>query len=113
MPAAGAVFAHPLDGDYWRPSQVSAVVKRAADALGVTAGLHSRRHGAITALRKKGVPIEAVSAFAGHTDTKMTQVQYGWIDAEMQQQQVLAIETGMAGGSRVLPAPAVPELRRR
>jgi hypothetical protein len=53
------------------------------------------------------VPIEAVSAFAGHSDTKMTQVQYGWIDAEMHQQQVLAIESGMAG-PKALPAPGLP-----
>ena len=37
----------------------------------------------------------------------MTQVQYGWIDAEMHQQQVLAIESGMNGTApKALPAPA-------
>ncbi|CUJ84159.1 site-specific tyrosine recombinase XerC [Shimia thalassica] len=95
------VFPDPRTGRVWRPSAVSSMVQTAANNLGVTAGLHSRRHGGITHLIEQGVPLETVSQFAGHADPTMTASTYGWVTEALAQKQLVAI----AGGLSSTPKP--------
>ncbi|WP_299640712.1 tyrosine-type recombinase/integrase [uncultured Ruegeria sp.] len=82
------VFPDHNAGAVWRPSAVSSMVKTAAKNLGVNAGLHSQRHGGITALLEAGVPLEVVSKHAGHANTDMTETTYGWVTHDLAKQQV-------------------------
>ncbi|MEP2534283.1 tyrosine-type recombinase/integrase [Shimia sp.] len=77
-------------------------VRTAARNLGVTAGLHSRRHGGITHLLEQGVPLETVSKFAGHADTGMTSSTYGWVTEGLAQKQIAEVSAGL---SQSQPAP--------
>ncbi|MEP2533861.1 tyrosine-type recombinase/integrase [Shimia sp.] len=96
------VFPNPKKGGIWRPSMVSSSVAEAAKRVGVTGGLHSRRHGGITHLLEQGVPLDVVSKHAGHADTSMTETAYGWVTSDMAQQQIAQIGAGLSG---VKPAP--------
>ncbi len=98
------VFPDPNTGDVWRPSAVSSMVRTAAKNLGVTAGLHSRRHGGITALLEAGVPLEVVSKHAGHANTDMTETTYGWITDDLAKQQVAQITSAQKTPTGELPA---------
>ncbi len=97
------VFPDPVTGAVWRPSAVSSMVRTAAKNLGVVAGLHSRRHGGITALLEAGVPLEVVSKHAGHANTDMTETTYGWVTDDLAKQQVAAITSAQKPVEAELP----------
>ena len=96
----GLVFPDPRTGRVWRPSAVTSMVRTAARNLGVTAGLHSRRHGGITHLLEQGVDINVVSKFAGHADVAMTSATYGWVTEKLAQQQIAEVTAGLSQTSK-------------
>jgi integrase len=53
--------------------------------------LHDCRHGVITALRKQGVPVEVVSAIAGHTSVSFTAQTYVHVDDEQIERAAIAL----------------------
>ena len=66
------IFAGP-DGDYLKPDLVSQVIVRRMRRAGIArASFHTLRHTHASNLLSRGVPLPAVSARLGHSDTHVT-----------------------------------------
>ena len=92
----GLVFGRSADRPF-NPTTITGRAERAWDAAGLAPiGLHECRHTCITMMMAAGVPIKAVSTFAGHSSIAITFDRYGHLLSDAGIEATSLIDTFLA-----------------